>query len=118
MTTDRELERALTDWLEGQPSRAPVELARSIFAELERVPQRAWWGSAVRRIPVFDFNLSRAPLLAGGLAAVLLVGAVLVANPGSVGGPKPTPSLPPSPSADAVGPLPQGTVIPVGSGRY
>ena len=117
MTTDRELERALTDWLEGQPSRAPVDLARSIFTGLEQVPQRARWGSVLRRIPVFSSNASRVAILAGAITVAVVAGAMWLGKPAPVGtSASPSPSAPPSSSLRF---LDEGMInIPVANGRY
>lgn len=93
MTTDRELERALTDWLEGQPAKAPIDLGRSVFAALEQAPQRAWWGLALRRYQVFSANAGRVAVAAVALVVAVTVGAVWFGRSGlGPGSSSPAPS--------------------------
>ena len=102
MTTDRELERALTDWLERQPSQAPIDLARSVFADLEQVPQRAWWRLALRRNPVFNSNAGRVAIAAAALVVAVAAGALWLGRPGlGPGNANPSPS---STATSAAGP--------------
>ena len=116
MTDDRSLERAARAWLEEGPTRAPEHAVQAALRQVETTSQERDW-----RLPLGHRLIQLTGRAMTGIAVVAVVlGGVLLLQPGPEPGPaispspSPTPSATPSPSpSPAVLPsAPSGAVVP------
>lgn len=99
MTIDRDLERALDEWLADGPMAASDRVLVTVSDRIARQRQRPAWRLRSWR----DHPVSTPLRLAAALAAVIVIGVVgfSVLRPagGSIGGPSPIPSPTPTPTS-------------------
>ena len=116
MSTERDVNRVVTSWLEDGVTVLPDRVLDAVIAQLPATPQRrAGW--LARRFPIMNSTVFRVGVAAAAVIVIAFVGYQLL--PGrSVGGPQapptPQPTATPTVAATPVG-LPEGEIPP---GRY
>jgi hypothetical protein len=113
MSTDRQLDRTISRWLEAEaPPQLPDRVLRSTFERTRATRQQVGWRAFLGRM-----NVNRSIPALGGVA-VAVVALVFALNltgnrPGAGGGPSPSSS--PSPSPTATVSVPQASPTPEGA---
>jgi hypothetical protein len=109
MTDDRSIERAARSWLEEGPTQAPDHAVEAALTRIQSTTQeRDWLPWRTRRMT------QTLRLLAGAAAIAVVVGGVMLLNPGSgpgIGSPTSTPVTTPSPTSS---PTPTASPSPSG----
>src|SRR6187399_2918123 len=96
MTHAERLIPLLSEWLEGQPDRAPSRLLDVVLTDLQSTPQSARWQLVLRRFPMLTSTGARYFAVAAvAVLAVVIVGGLWAGRPGGVGAP-PTPTSAPT----------------------
>jgi hypothetical protein len=113
MSADRDVTRIVRSWLEEGVTSLPDRVLDSVFDQLPATPQRrAWWPA--RRLSEMN-NFAKFAIAAAAVVVIAIVGINLLPRGGGVGGPSPSPTSAPFPSASPVvlrdGPLPAGTYV-------
>jgi hypothetical protein len=103
MTTDRNVDRIVTAWLDLMPSEAPDRVVTAVLEAVATEPQVRAFAPALRRSPLMTRLLiaaTAAALVIAGIGGALLIG----------GGGTPAPSQEPSPSASEAAGVPSAFV--------
>ena len=96
MTDDRSIERAARSWLEAGPTRAPEHAVDAALVRIETTPQERDWP-----LPLGDLwiHVTGRAMTGIVLMAVVLLGGILLLQPGPGPGPATSPSPRPTMSA-------------------
>ncbi len=103
MNTRHPFDQRLTDWLEDGPADAPDQILETVLAAFPSIPQRR----AALRVPWRNSSMNGYARVLAGIAAIvaIAVGALILRPGSSSSGVGTTPSVSPSPSAQASVPI-------------